>query len=58
MSPTLILEAFTALVKLIDRFMQGDKVAAKRLKDILPATTFTRMVREREKARDRAKFGG
>lgn len=55
---TTILEIFNAFLGLLRRFDQGDARATQKLKDILPARTFTRMVREREKALDRAKFGG
>lgn len=57
MTPAIIFEALTFFLKLLDRFTQGDAQAAQRLKDILPARTYTRMVREREKTLDKAKFG-
>jgi len=53
-----IVEAVVAFFNLLRRFDQGDARATQRLKDILPERTFTRMVREREKALDKAKFGG
>lgn len=58
MTLTTLIEALTAFFNLLRRFDQGDARAAQRLKDILPERTFTRMVRERERALDKAKFGG
>ena len=58
MTLTVIIEAVSAFFGLLRRFDQGDVRAAQKLKDILPERTYTRMVREREKALDRAKFGG
>jgi hypothetical protein len=52
------IEAVVAFFNLLRRFDQGDARAAQRLKDILPERTYTKMVREREKALDKAKFGG
>lgn len=52
-----IIETIGAFLGLLRRFDQGDERAAKKLKDILPQQTYTRMVREREKEKDRAKFG-
>jgi len=58
MTLAIAIEAVVAFFGLLRRFDQGDARAATRLKDILPERTYTRMVREREKALDRAKFGG
>lgn len=52
-----IIEAVGAFLGLLRRFDQGDERATKRLKDILPQQTYTRMVREHEKEKDREKFG-
>jgi len=52
------LEAIAVFLGLLDRFSKGDARATQKVKDILPASMFTRMVREREKALDRKKFGG
>jgi len=57
MSVATIAEIFDWLWGLIRRFDHGDARAAQRLKDILPERTYTRMVREREKQLDKAKFG-
>jgi len=53
-----VIEAVVAFFNLLRRFDQGDARAAQRLKDILPDRTYTKMVREREKALDAKKFGG
>ena len=58
MSIAAILEAVGAFLGLLRRFDEGDEKAAQKLKDILPANTYTSLVREREKAKDRARFGG
>lgn len=57
MTLTTILEATTAFFNLLRRFERGDERATQKLKAILPERTYTRMVREREKQLDRAKFG-
>jgi hypothetical protein len=57
MSLATIIEAVTAFFGLLRHFDQGDQRAAKKLKDILPDQTYTRLVREREKALDKKKFG-
>lgn len=58
MSIATIAEIFDWLWGLLRKFDQGDARATQRLKDILPERTYTRMVREREKALDEKKFGG
>lgn len=57
MNSSTVLEALTVFLGLLQRFNAGDARATARLKDILPARTYTRMVREREREKDRAKFG-
>jgi hypothetical protein len=52
-----VIEAIGAFLGLLRRFDQGDERATQKLKDILPERTYTRLVREREKALDKAKFG-
>jgi hypothetical protein len=51
------IEAILSFLNLLLRFGRGDERAAQKLKDILPERTYTRLVREREKALDKAKFG-
>jgi len=58
MSIAIIIEAIGSFFGLLRRFEQGDARAEQRLKDILPQRTYTNLVRERERERDRAKFGG
>lgn len=57
MTPATVLAALTTFLGLLRRFEQGDARATQKLKSILPESTFTRLVREREKALDKAKFG-
>jgi hypothetical protein len=57
-SITTIIEAIGGFLGLLRRFDRGDARAEKKLKDILPSQTYTRMVRERERSRDIEKFGG
>jgi len=53
-----VVEATVAFFNLLRRFDQGDARAAQRLNDILPERTYTRLVRERAREKDRKKFGG
>jgi len=56
MTLSTIIEAIGAFLGLVREFERGSKQAEKRLKDILPARTYTQLAREREREKDRAKF--
>ena len=58
MSISTIIDTLMAFMGLLRRFARGDKRAEQKLKDILPQRTYTALVRERERARDRAKYVG
>jgi len=57
MKASTILDAVTALLVLLRNAVGGDAKALERLKDVLPARTYTQIAREGARAKDRAKYG-
>ncbi len=58
MTGKVALEAVRLFLDVIDRVEQGDVDAARSLKEFLPHQTYLSLVREAERAKDEAKFGG
>ncbi len=57
MKESTILQAIGIFLRLLDRASKGDMRAVKRLEHILPKRTHTRIAREAQAAKDRAKYG-